>query len=148
MIRKLTTNDFEIVESVIAKLHKMHVESRPDFYIENEHPISKMEYKAMLNNQDKISIAYIVDDKIAGVCLATIKDKIEKSIYIDDIFVLEDFRHQGIATKLYKQVESIANNIGAKRIDLTVWQFNNTAINFYKSLGMKTQRIVLETRLE
>ena len=148
MIRKLTIKDFEIVESVIAKLHKIHVESRPDFYIENEHPISKKEYKAMLNNQDKISIAYIVDDKIAGVCLATIKDKIEKSIYIDDIFVLEEFRHQGIATKLYKKVKSIANNIGAKRIDLTVWQFNNTAINFYKSLGMKTQRIVLETRLE
>ena len=148
MIRKLTINDFEIVESVIAKLHKIHVDNRPDFYIENEHHISKKEYKAMLNNQDKISIAYIVDDKIVGVCLATIKDKIEKSIYIDDIFVLEEFRHQGIATKLYKQVESIANNIGAKRIDLTVWQFNNTAINFYKSLGMKTQRIVLETRLE
>lgn len=148
MIRKLTINDFEIVESVIAKLHKMHVESRPDFYIENEHPISKKEFKAMLNNQYKINIAYIVSDKIAGVCLATIKDKFEKSIYIDDIFVLEDFRHQGIGTKLYKQVESIANNIGAKRIDLTVWQFNNTAINFYKSLGMKTQRIVFETRLE
>ena len=148
MIRKLTINDFEIVESVIAKLHKIHVDNRPDFYIENEHPISKNEYKALLNNQDKISIAYIVDDKIAGVCLATIKDKIEKSIYIDDIFVLQEFRHQGIATKLYKQVESIANNIGAKRIDLTVWKFNNTAINFYKSLGMKTQRIVLEMRLE
>ena len=148
MIRKLTINDFEIVESVIAKLHKIHVVNRPDFYIENEHPISKKEYKAMLNNQDKISIAYIVDDKIAGVCLATIKNKIEKSIYIDDIFVLEEFRHQGIATKLYKQVESIAKDIRVKRIDLTVWQFNNTAINFYKSLGMKTQRIVLETRLE
>ena len=102
----------------------------------------------MLNNQDKINIAYIVDDKIAGVCLATIKDKFEKSIYSDDIFVLEDFRHQGIGTKLYKQVESIANNIGAKRIDLTVWQFNKTAMKFYESLGMETQRIILETRLE
>ena len=131
MIRKLTIKDFEIIESAIAKLHKIHVDNRPDFYIENEHPISKKEYKAMLNNQHKINIAYIVDDKIAGVCLATIKDKIEKSIYIDDIFVLEEFRHQGIATKLYKQVESIANNIGAKRIDLTVWQFNKIAINFY-----------------
>lgn len=35
MIRKLTINDFEIVESVIAKLHKIHVDNRPDFYIEN-----------------------------------------------------------------------------------------------------------------
>lgn len=148
MIKKLTTNDFEIVESIITKLHKIHVENRPDFYIENEHPINKKEYKAMLNNQDKISIAYIVDDKIAGVCLATIKDRIEKSIYIDDIFVLEEFRHQGIATKLYKQVESIAKDIGAKRIDLTVWQFNKAAMKFYESLGMETQRKILETRLE
>lgn len=148
MIRELTINDFDIVESIIAKLHKTHVKNRPDFYIENEHPINNKEYKAMLNSKDKINIAYIVDDKIAGICLATIKDRIEKSIYIDDIFVLEEFRHQGIATRLYKQVESIAKDIGAKRIDLTVWQFNKTAMNFYKSLGMKTQRIVLETRLE
>ena len=91
MIRELTISDFEIVESIVAKLHKIHVNNRPDFYIENERPINKKEYKAMLNSKDKINIAYIVDDKIAGVCLATIKDKIEKSIYIDDIFVLEDF---------------------------------------------------------
>lgn len=148
MIKELNVNDFTVVESIIAKLHKLHVENRPDFYIENEHPINKKEYKAMLNNQNKINIAYIIDDEIVGVCLATIKDRIEKSIYIDDIFVLEEFRHQGIATKLYKQIESIAKDIGAKRIDLTVWQFNKTAMNFYKSLGMKTQRIVLETRLE
>ena len=148
MIRDLTISDFEIVESIVAKLHKIHVNNRPDFYIENEHPINNKEYKTMLNSNDKINIAYLVDDKIAGVCLATIKDKIEKSIYIDDIFVLEEFRQQGIATKLYKQIESIAKNIGAKRIDLTVWQFNTTALKFYKSLGMKAQRIVLETRLE
>lgn len=148
MIKELTTNDFEIVESIIAKLHKLHVENRPDFYIENEHPINKKEYKAMINNQDKINIAYLVDYKIAGVCLATIKDRIEKSIYIDDIFVLEEFRHQEIATKLYKQVESIAKDICAKRIDLTVWQFNTTALKFYESLGMETQRKILETRLE
>lgn len=148
MIKELNVNDFTVVESIIAKLHKLHVENRPDFYIENEHPINKKEYKAMLNNQNKINIAYIIDDEIVGVCLATIKDRIEKSIYIDDIFVLEEFRHQGVVTKLYKQIESIAKDIGAKRIDLTVWQFNKTAMNFYKSLGMKTQRIVLETRLE
>ena len=40
MIRELTISDFEIVESIISNLHKMHVESRPDFYIENERPIT------------------------------------------------------------------------------------------------------------
>ena len=63
MIKELNVNDFTVVESIIAKLHKLHVENRPDFYIENEHPINKKEYKAMLNNQNKINIAYIIDDK-------------------------------------------------------------------------------------
>ncbi|MGN0459006.1 MAG: GNAT family N-acetyltransferase [Eubacterium sp.] len=148
MIRKLTFNDFEIIDNIIAQLHKIHFENRPDFYLRNEHPISKKEYKALLKNQNKINIAYVVENEIVGICLATIKDKMVKSIYIDDLFVIEPFRQQGIATKLYKQVESIAKDIGAKRIDLTVWQFNKTAMNFYKSLGMETQRIILETRLE
>lgn len=56
---------------------------------------------------------------------------------------------ESIISKLHKMhVEIIAKDIGAKRIDLTVWQFNKTAIKFYESLGMETQRKILETRLE
>lgn len=148
MIRELTLNDFEIAENIIARLHKIHVENRPDFYKENERPIDKKEYRQLLKSQDKINLAFVVDNKITGICLATVKNRIEKSIYIDDIFVLEEFRHRGIATRLFEQIKVTAKDIGAKRIDLTVWQFNTPALNFYKSLGMETQRTILETRLE
>ncbi len=148
MIRNLTINDYEAVKNIISELHKMHVESRPDFYLENDCPITLKEYKSLLKNKEKISIAFVVNNKIAGICLATIKNRIEKSVYIDDIYVLSEYRHQGIATKLFEQIKEISKDIGAKRIDLTVWQFNKGAFDFYKSLGMKEQRIVLETRLE
>ena len=36
MIRNLTSNDYEAVKNIISELHKMHVENRPDFYLENE----------------------------------------------------------------------------------------------------------------
>lgn len=147
MIRKLTIDDYEAVKNFISELHKMHVENRPDFYLENECPITLKEYKSLLK-KEKISIAFVVNNKIAGICLATIKNRIEKSIYIDDIFVLSEYRRQGIATKLFEQIKEISKDIGAKRIDLTVWQFNKSAFDFYKSLGMKEQRTVLETRLE
>ena len=29
MIKELNVNDFTVVESIIAKLHKLHVENRP-----------------------------------------------------------------------------------------------------------------------
>lgn len=148
MIRNLTSNDYEAVINIISELHKMHVENRPDFYLENECLITLKEYKSLLKKKEKISIAFVVNNKIAGICLATIKNRIEKSIYIYDIFVLSEYRRQGIATKLFEQIKEISKDIGAKRIDLTVWQFNKSAFDFYKSLGMKEQRIVLEKRLE
>ena len=140
MIKNLTINDYEDVKNIISELHKMHVENRPDFYLENECSITL--------KKEKISIAFVINNKIAGICLATIKNRIEKSVYIDDIYVLSEYRRQGIATKLFEQIKEISKDIGAKRIDLTVWQFNKSAFDFYKSLGMKEQRIVLETRLE
>ena len=147
MIKDLTIKDYEAVKNIISELHKTHVENRPDFYLESECPITLKEYKSLLK-KEKISIAFVVNNKIAGICLATIKNRIEKSIYIDDIFVLNEYRRQGIATKLFEQIKEISKDIGAKRIDLTVWQFNKSAFDFYKSLGMKEQRTVLETRLE
>lgn len=148
MIKDLTIKDYEAVKNIISELHKMHVQNRPDFYLENKCPITVKEYKSLLKNKEKISISFVVNNKIAGICLATIKNRIEKSIYIDDIFVLSEYRCQGIATKLFEQIKEISKDIGAKRIDLTVWQFNKSAFDFYKSLGMKEQRTVLETRLE
>lgn len=148
MLRDLTTADFKTVENIMSQLNKLHFENRPDFYLNNKQSITKKEYKSLLKNPKKICIAYIIDTKIVGICLVTIKNKIEKSIYIDDIFVLDKYRQQGIGTLLYDKIKSTAKEIDAKRIDLTVWQFNKPAIKFYNSLGMTTQRTILETRLE
>lgn len=148
MIRELTIGDFDKVEQMMAELHKIHVENRSDFYSENAHPFTKKEFKAMLKDKNKIALAFAENGEIAGIALATIKDRMVRSIYIDAIFVLEPFRLQGIATQLYRQIEVIASEIGAERMDLLVWAFNAPALAFYKSLGMKEQRIVLEKQVK
>ena len=133
MIRELTIDDFEKVEPMMAALHKIHVENRSDFYSENAHPITKKEFKAMLKDKNKIALTFAENGEIAGIALATIKDRTVRSIYIDAIFVLEPFRRRGIATE---------------RMDLMVWAFNAPALAFYKSLGMQEQRIVLEKQVK
>lgn len=86
MIKDLTSNDYEAVKNIISELHKMHVENRPDFYLENECPITLEEYKLLLKKKEKISIAFVVNNKIAGICLATIKTEL-KSQFILMIFL-------------------------------------------------------------
>lgn len=148
MIRKLTIDDFEKVEPMMAALHKIHVENRSDFYSENAHPITKKECKAMLKDKNKIALTFAENGEIAGIALATIKDRTVRSVYIDAIFVLEPFRRRGIATRLFRQIQDTASEIGAERMDLMVWAFNAPALAFYKSLGMKEQRIVLEKQVK
>ena len=142
MIRELTISDFEKVEPMMAALHKIHVENRSDFYSENAHPITKKEFK------NKIALTFAENGEIAGIALATIKNRTVRSIYIDAIFVLEPFRRRGIATRLFRQIQDTASEIGAERMDLMVWAFNAPALAFYKSLGMKEQRIVLEKQVK
>lgn len=54
MIRKLTIDDFEQVEPMMAALHKIHVENRSDFYSENAHPITKKEFRRCLKTRTKL----------------------------------------------------------------------------------------------
>ena len=140
MIRKLTIGDFEKVEPMMAALHKIHVENRSDFYSENAHPLTKKEFKAMLKDKNKIALTFAENGEIADIAL--------RSIYIDAIFVLEPFRRRGIATRLFRQIQDTASEIGAERMDLMVWAFNAPALAFYKSLGMQEQRIVLEKQVK
>lgn len=50
--------------------------------------------------------------------------------------------------RLFRQIQDTASEIGAERMDLMVWAFNAPALAFYKSLGMKEQRIVLEKQVK
>lgn len=51
----------------------------------------------------------------------------QRTAYMDDLFVCEEVRRQGIATKLFKDAEKKAVALGAKRLDLMVWDFNQPA---------------------
>jgi len=44
-------------------------------------------------------------------------------------------------------MEQKAKELGATRIDLMVWEFNESAQELYRSLGMTPQRYILEKLL-
>ena len=71
-----------------------------------------------------------------------------KMAFMDALYVDENFRSEGIGKKLFFETERIAKENGAKRLDLTVWNFNENAIKFYESLGMVVQRYTFEKELK
>ena len=61
----------------------------------------------------------------------------QPGLYLEDVFVLPDFRRQGIATALIGQVAAIAVERNCARFEWAVLDWNQRAIAVYEKLGAK-----------
>lgn len=59
------------------------------------------------------------------------------TLYLEDIFILPDYRKMKIGFKLFTHVMNEAYNRGCGRMEWTVLNWNSIAIDFYKSLHAK-----------
>ena len=56
-------------------------------------------------------------------------------IYLEDLFVLESHRRQGVGRALLAEVRRIAEARGAGRLEWAVLDWNTAAIDFYRGIG-------------
>jgi GNAT superfamily N-acetyltransferase len=54
------------------------------------------------------------------------------TLYIEDIFVLEEYRRQGVGKKMFDYLKEIAKREGCGRIEFTVLKWNKSAQDFYE----------------
>ena len=138
LIRKLRAEDYLVIDACMQELHRLHVDGRPDIFAPLEHPYSEQEFLNIVEDETYITLG-------AGDKSEMVDDL--KTVYIDDFFVRKEYRRRGIAKYIFEQFEDLAKEKGAKRIDLMVWEFNESALELYEALGMKTQRRILEKKL-
>lgn len=58
-------------------------------------------------------------------------------IYLEDLFVLPEFRGKGIGRALLRHLARIAVERGCGRIEWSVLDWNETAIRFYRSISAR-----------
>lgn len=66
---------------------------------------------------------------------------IGKSLYMDDLYVRSDFRGAGVGTKLIMEVIAFAKAENCKKLRWQVSEWNQPAIDFYKSLGANVDAV-------
>ena len=54
------------------------------------------------------------------------------TLYLEDIFVLEEYRRQGVGQKMFDHIKKIAKLEGCGRIEFTVLKWNKSAQEFYE----------------
>ncbi|WP_372766473.1 N-acetyltransferase family protein [Lutibacter sp.] len=80
-----------------------------------------------------------IDKEIVGMALFYPRYSTWKgpTIHLEDLIVKKSKRGLNIGSALYKKVIAYGNNLGVKRIEWVVLDWNTPAIAFYKKTGAK-----------
>ena len=150
-IRDMRLEDYKEVDRLMAQVHKLHVEGRPDLYIDVEHIYSMEMFREMVENEDMISVVAEEEHTVVGICFVSMRAKTcmvkRRTAYMEDLCVDESCRGKGIGRFLFEYAKKRAKEMGAERLDLMVWNFNESALKFYEEMGMKPQRYIMEKYL-
>ena len=86
--------------------------------------------------EDKICHAFVAeeDGQIIGFSLYYISYSTWKGkcLYLEDFFVIPETRKQGIGEQLFRKTVQKAKELGVKRMDWQVLEWNEPALNFYR----------------
>ena len=153
MVRKADKGDINALIKLLYQADAVHNGIRPDLFKSDTPKYDVQELEAIISDDSKPIFVY--DD--GGVVGHAFCQLIEvrnhrllqdiKTLYIDDICVDEAVRGKHIGKALFEYVRDYAKSIGCYNITLNVWEGNDAAFAFYKSMGMRTQKTGMETIL-
>jgi ribosomal protein S18 acetylase RimI-like enzyme len=170
MVRKAGKRDILAIIELLHQVDMVHHVIRPDLFKPNTTKYNEQELETLLDDDSKPIFVYDAEaPRPNGVqasargqkgsiilghafCQVTeVKDdkllQDIKTLYIDDICVDEKARGKHVGKALYEFVRDYAKSIGCYNITLNVWEGNDTALSFYRNMGMKVQKTGMETIL-
>jgi len=102
-------------------------------------------FNNLINNENIVLLAYYSEEEIIGYILIR---RVEKNVcLLDGLYVLEQYRNQGIANKLLNAALKKCKEFNVKYVDIKVMKNNEIAMNIYKKLNFKEYEIKLRKEI-
>jgi len=151
MIRKANKEDIRGMIALLYQVDAVHHGIRPDLFKSNTPKYNEQELETILNDSSKPIFVYEAENRILGHAFCQIVEVKDhrllqdiKTLYIDDICIDETVRGKHIGTALFEYVRDYAKSIGCYNVTLNVWEGNDSALSFYRKMGMQVQKTGME----
>ena len=153
--RRALEKDIPRIADLLDDVLMIHHDIRPDMFKANCRKYNDREILALIENGLRPVFVYEDDNGVVqGYAFCVLEQHPGnniltdiKTLYIDDLCVDKNLRGSGIGRKLYEYVKDYAVEQGCHNITLNVWEGNDSAIEFYKNLGMVPYKYGMETIL-
>lgn len=151
MIRRAEEKDIDICIALLKQVCSVHAKIRPDLFKDGMTKYTKEELKEIFKDDNTPVFVYEDNNEVFGYifCQVLISNSIVnprsiKTLYIDDLCVLENKRGMHIGRSLYEYVLDYARSINCYNVTLNVWEGNDSAKKFYEACGMSIQKTYME----
>ncbi len=151
MVRFAKEKDLDRINELRKQVNDIHVEGRPDLFRAGFGAEMRDFAKVIMTGENSDIIVAERDGIICGMVCADYVNKPEtpyskaRSFYhVQEIAVDVNYRRQGVAKELLEFMIADAKKRNLGRIELDVWEFNDSAIEFYRAVGFKQTRRWME----
>lgn len=153
-IRFAAIEDIPGILSLLRQVGHVHHVGRPDIFRNDAQKYGPSQIMSLLDTPCTPIFVAVEGKAVLGYCFCQIKSHFQdpvlkdaSELYIDDLCVDEACRGQHIGTALYETANRYGKESGCARITLNVWCCNESALAFYRSLGMTPMKITMEQNL-
>ena len=150
-VRFAEESDLERVNELRRQVNELHVQGKPDVFKPGFcDELRDYVFAVWEDPRKRIAVA----ERNGVICGFAVLNHITRPenpfmyerdfLDIDEFCVDEAFRRQGVASELIAFIRSWALEQGFRRIELNMWEFNESALAFYEAAGFTTFRRYME----
>lgn len=143
-IRSATVTDARSLAELGAIVQALHHQHHPDVFKPADPTAAYPHYQQVLADPQVWAFLAEVGDQAVGYVLVRtvgVPDSpftwAATTVDIDEVGVHPDARRQGVGRALLDRVRALAEALGAHRLHLTVWEFNEVAQRFFAAQGLE-----------
>ncbi|WJG20302.1 GNAT family N-acetyltransferase [Vibrio furnissii] len=133
--------DLEILNQLMFDLHDEHHRACPEYFKTAEEVEQEKSIARYIENPDCLVLVAKVDTQIVGFItgyFSELVSSVSKPVpmgSIDELYVMPQYRQQGIARQLFSRLEQTFVEYGVAEVFVEVWDFNKEAQLFYQDVG-------------
>ena len=150
-VRLAENRDLSRINELRKQVNDIHVAGKPEVF---KPGFSKELQEYIYTVQKDPDLSIVVAEQEGEVCAFAVLRHIKRPenpmkykqdyLEIDEFGVDEAYRRKGIATEMIAFIRDYAKKNDIHRIELNMWEFNETALAFYESAGFTTFRRYME----
>ena len=155
VVRYAKENELEAVNRIRKQVNEVHTNGRPDIFREDGWQFIEHFVYTRFDQENSGIIVAAIEEKIVGFAVVQYIVKPEspyskerRFYHIEEFGVDENHRRKGIATAIIDFTKEDAKKRGFQKIELDMWEFNESALAFYERVGFKTYRRYMESCVE